>query len=464
MTEILLVDDDPSLLKMAHRYLQRAGFTATCSTTLAEGQLIGKNGRFDIVLLDVDMPDGCGLDVIQSFLNLPSQPEVIIFTGNGAVDGAAKAMQEGAWSYIEKQHFIRDINLHLTRALQFRAEKQTLKICPVALQRKHIIGNSEPLNKCLDQVARAAPADSGVLITGQTGTGKELFARAIHANSERARGNFVVVDCAALPASLFESLLFGHVKGAFTGAESTRNGLIKAADKGTLFLDEVGELPLEIQKKFLRVIQERRYLRLGETREQHSDFRVVAATNRDLDQMAEEGAFRQDLLFRLRAFTIDLPPLCERMDDLRELTRTFTSRLCDRFQLDGKGVAPDLFDCLASYEWPGNIRELKQVIEQTFANARSFPTLHSYHLPEQLRIHCAQAGLREHKISGPGKEIFSPGTWPEYKNQCERHYLNNLTRTSGGNIKEACRLSGLSRARLYELLKKHDITLASGRD
>ncbi len=460
MTHILLVDDDPSILKLASRYLERSGFTTTCCATLAEGKQAGHHDNYDIVLLDVDMPDGNGLDVIHSFRALPSEPEVIILTGNGVVDGAARAIREGAWSYIEKQNFIREIDLNLTRALQFRGEKQKITTIPVSLQRKHIIGTSDALQKCLDQIALAAPADAGVLITGETGTGKELFAQAVHNNSERIKGNFVVVDCAALPENLFESLLFGHIKGAFTGAASTRDGLIKAANGGTLFLDEVGELPMEIQKKFLRVIQEHSYRRLGEDTEQQSNFRLVAATNRDLDQMTRDGTFRKDLLFRLRTFTIELPPLRERMEDLRQLTRAFVGHLCDRFSLDDKGISPEFFDCLSCYDWPGNVRELKQVIEQAFANARPFPTLYGLHLPEQLRILHTQTGLSGQTPQEQNETPFSLPTWPEYKQQCEQHYLNTLVKATDCDIKMSCRLSTLSRARLYELLKKHHIQLS----
>ncbi|MCF6187894.1 MAG: sigma-54 dependent transcriptional regulator [Desulfobulbaceae bacterium] len=460
MTNILLVDDDPSILKLASRYLERSGFTTTSCATLAEGKQAGHVDDYDIVLLDVDMPDGNGLDLIHSFRALPSEPEVIILTGNGVVDGVARAIREGAWSYIEKQNFIKEIDLNLTQALQFRGEKQKIKTIPVSLQRKNIIGTSDALQKCLDQVALAAPADAGVLITGETGTGKELFAQAVHSNSERAGGNFVVVDCAALPENLFESLLFGHIRGAFTGADSTRDGLIRAADGGTLFLDEVGELPMEIQKKFLRVVQERSYRRIGEDTEQQSNFRLVAATNRDLDQMTRDGTFRKDLLFRLRTFTIELPPLRERMEDIRQLSRAFVGQLCDRFSMDGKGISPDFFDCLAGYNWPGNVRELKQVIEQAFAGARSFPTLYGYHLPEQLRILHTQNGLSSQVPPEQNGEPFSVRTWPEYKKQCEQHYLNALIKTTAGDIKASCRLSTLSRARLYELLKKHQIRVS----
>jgi len=460
MINILLVDDDLAILKMAGRYLERSGFLTTDCLTLAAGEEMGRKGEYDVVLLDVDMPDGSGLEYIQNFLNLPSKPEVIILTGNGAVDGAAQAIKEGAWSYIEKQNFIREIDLHLTRALQFRQEKKKIKIVPVSLQRKQIIGSSDALKSCLDQVALAAPADAGVLVVGETGTGKELFARAIHANSERARGNFVVVDCAALPENLFESLLFGHVRGAFTGADKNRDGLIKVADGGTLFLDEVGELPLEIQKKFLRVVQEGCSRRVGEDTEQQSDFRLVAATNRDLDQMVIETTFRKDLLYRLRAFTIELPSLRSRKEDLHEIARVFVNRLSVRFGLDEKGISPDFFECLACYDWPGNVRELKQVVEHAFANGRPFPTLHGWHLPEKLRILSAQSGLEKSPVDVVDKGDNALHSWPEYKRQSELNYLNDLVRISGGDIKELCRISTLSRARMYELLKKHKIQLS----
>jgi len=458
MTNILLVDDDRAILKMASKHLQRSGYLTSDCVTLATAEEMGKSDDYDVVLLDVDMPDGSGLDYIRSFLDLPSKPEVIILTGNGAVDGAAKAIREGAWSYIEKQNFIREIDLHLARALQFRREKKKIKAVPVSLKCRQIVGSSDALNRCFDQVARAAPAGSGVLVTGETGTGKELFARAIHDNSERACGNFVVVDCAALPENLFESLLFGHVRGAFTGADTSRDGLIKAADRGTLFLDEVGELPLEIQKKFLRVVQERCYRRIGEDTEQRSDFRLVAATNRDLDKMVETKMFRLDFLYRLRTFAIELPPLRARMEDIRELSRVFVNRLCVRFCVADKGISPDFFECLSSYNWPGNVRELKQVIEQAFANGSSFPTLYSWHLPEDLRVLNAQAGLKS-VVNTVGGEDDMLCSWPEFKKQSELHYLSNLVRITRGDIKKLCSVSTLSRARMYELLKKHHLRL-----
>ncbi|BCL62221.1 hypothetical protein DGMP_29140 [Desulfomarina profundi] len=308
MADILIIDDDLVLSEMLVDQMMRLGHKAEMVNTLAEGLEKSKECFYDVVLLDVQLPDGNGLESLGHFKNTSSCPEVIIITGQGEADGAEKAVLSGAWGYIEKPHVIRELNLQLTRALQYRQEKMRVNKIPVALKRKNIIGSSPAINKCLDQVAQAAASDVSVLVAGATGTGKELFAKAIHENSSRCHKNFVVVDCAALPENLIESTLFGHVKGAFTGADREQNGLVKQADGGTLFLDEVGELPLNTQKKFLRLLQEHEYRPVGSSSQQYSDFRLVAATNRNLEECVSRDEFRDDLLFRLQAVTIKLPP------------------------------------------------------------------------------------------------------------------------------------------------------------
>lgn len=380
------MDDDQVLSSMLTEQLQRQGYTTAAAHTLDHGLSLAMEGGWDVVLLDVQLPDGNGLDYLPKFTKAPSYPEVIIITGHGAADGAEKAVMGGAWSYIEKPHVIRDLPMHLTRALQYRKEKQRIKAVPVALQRNAIVGSSKAINHSLDQLATAAASHSNVLITGETGTGKELFAQALHENSDSSQHPFVVVDCASLPDTLIESTLFGHVKGAFTGADNAREGLIKHANGGTLFLDEVGELPLAIQKNFLRVLQERTFRPVGGTKELHSDFRLIAATNRNLSRMVQEGGFRNDLLFRLQSLSIPLPPLKERMDDIQDLLTHFLGKLCKRYQLETKGIAPDLIEALNQHSWPGNIRELNQVAEQIFAKNPNAPTLYAIHLPHKLRV------------------------------------------------------------------------------
>ncbi|MBU1418956.1 MAG: sigma-54 dependent transcriptional regulator [Proteobacteria bacterium] len=455
MARILIVDDDRVLCTMLIEQLQRKGYETDSANTLRQGLSLASEGGWDVILLDVQMPDGNGLEFIPDFIGAPLHPEVIIITGHGAADGAEKAIVGGAWSYIEKPHVIRDLPLHLTRALQFREEKQRFKSIPVALKRQAIIGNSSTLCSCLDQLASAAASDVSILLTGDTGTGKELFAQALHENSDRSSNRFVVVDCASLPDTLIESTLFGHVKGAFTGADRTQEGLIQHAHKGTLFLDEVGELPPAIQKTFLRVLQERKFRPVGGANEINSNFRLVAATNRNLKQMVADGTFRSDLLFRLQAMTIRLPPLRERLEDIRELVTYFLGKLCERYDQQTKGIGPDLIEALMNHDWPGNVRELYQTVEQIFAETIGIPTLFSVHLPQQLRVSLARATIQQ---GGKNNKLFgcSLPSWKEYKNQTELHYWENLMQLSGHNIQKACQISGLSRARIYQLLDKHD--------
>ena len=308
MANILIIDDDNLIRDSFSEVVRRMGHEPHVASSMSEGLKAIKTGRFDLVFSDVRMPDGSGLDLLPEIRQIDFPPEVIIMTGYGDPDGAELAIKNGAWDYIGKPVSIQEIMLPVERALQYR-EKSRVTVLPVSLKRDGIIGNGHKLRSCLDRLAQAAHSDASVLISGETGTGKELFAWAIHENSPRADKNFVVVDCAALPETLVESTLFGHVRGAFTGADKARDGLIKQADGGTLFMDEIGELSAGIQKTFLRVLQEKRYRPVGGSQEIKSDFRLVAATNRDLDGMSANGGFREDLLFRVRTLVIDLPPL-----------------------------------------------------------------------------------------------------------------------------------------------------------
>ena len=277
----------------------------------------------------------------------------------------------------------------------------------------------------------------------------------------------MVVDCAALTESLIESALFGHEKGAFTGADRTQTGLIKQADGGTLFLDEVGELPVTMQKAFLRVLQEHRFRPLGSKHEAESNFRLVAATNRNLEEMVKQGLFRNDLLFRLRSITIELPPLRTRPEDIKDLVLYHTARMCESYGLGPKGFAPEFLQVLTAYDWPGNVRELVNTLDMALAAARHEPTLFPKHLPSKMRIQMARALVGKGSLS----QSLTPGTAPpgaglpklrEYRdaavNLAEQQYLQNLMTMVAGNLKEACRISGLSQPRLYALLKLHKIS------
>ncbi len=466
MANVLIIDDDKAFCTMLSRMVKLIGHDVLCAFTLEAGLRTVVSGDFDVVFLDVKMPDGSGLDVLPRIKSVSPFPEVIIMTGRGDPDGAEIAIRDGAWDYVEKPASLNAIALPLTRALQYREEKMVRRM-PVVLKREGIVGGSSRMKACLNLLALAAGGTANVLITGETGTGKELFAQAIHRNGPRADGRFVVVDCAALPETLVESMLFGHVKGAFTGADRAREGLIKQADGGTLFLDEVGELPASIQKTFLRVLQEHKFRPIGGRDEIESRFRLIAATNRDLAGMVEAGTLRTDLLFRLRGISITLPPLREHPEDIKELVLYHAARLCERDELAMKGFSPEFFDVLSSYDWPGNVRELVNALESAMNVARYESTLFPAHLPTPIRIHMARSSFtKEDAPHGADAESGPlPLGRPSLKsvreaavNAAEKSYLEELLSSTQWDIDAACRISRLSRPRLYGLLKKHKIS------
>lgn len=463
MAEILIIDDDPGIGQMLSRLVSRMGHQAQTSLTLSEGMQFVNSQEFDVIFLDVRLPDGNGLEVLPDIRKTHAKPEVIIMTGLGDPDGAELAIKNGAWDYIEKPATIDKMKLPLIRALEFRSERAATH-APKMLKRGGIVGDSPPMRASLSVLAQAAASDANVLITGETGTGKELFARGIHLNSARAEKSFVVVDCAALPETLVESLLFGHVKGSFTGADKRQRGLIEQADGGTLFLDEIGELPLALQRSFLRVIQERRFRPIGADHEIQSDFRLICATNRDLEEMIRQGRFREDLFFRLRAFLLELPALRDHVEDIPDLVNHHVGKLCERYKIKTKTCAPDLLEALAAHRWPGNVRELVNALDRTIASAGAEPILFPYHLPTYLRVELARAsvGNKGNHEKEAAKTADGPlGTLRVVRDlavdRAEKSYLEDLMAYTRGDIKKACNVSGLSRGRLYALMKKHDV-------
>jgi two-component system, NtrC family, response regulator len=461
---ILIIDDDKMICEMLSHRVKKMGYTAKHATTLRDAFDLSRRESFDVIYLDVHMPDGNGLAAIAKLRDNPAEPEIIIMTGDAGADGAELAIKSGAWDYVAKPSSIHNLILPLERSLQYRAAK---KARPPSsnFKRDGIVGSSPAMSFCLDQTARAAESDANILITGETGTGKELIAWAIHCNSARAGKNFVVVDCAALSANLVESTLFGYEKGAYTGADKAQEGLIKQADGGTLFLDEIGELPLAVQKSFLRVLQERRFRPLGGKAEVESDFRLVAATNRNLDQMVVDGTFRSDLLFRIRSFHIETPSLRKRPDDILELTRYYIAKFCNRKAIPVKDLSPEFVHDLICYAWPGNVRELFNTLEQVMVEAGKYPLLFSKHLPVSLRIKVAATSFGGQNEVKPCKEDEGNGTglkkFSEVREstiaKMEQDYLRQAVSFCGGDMKKACELSGLSRSRFYELLKKYAI-------
>ena len=470
MALILIIDDDDNFCETMESLVIRMGHKFASAATLGDGIKILETQPVDILLLDVRLPDGNGLAALPAIKETAaSSPEIFIITGLGDPDGAETAIAEGVWDYIVKPTSVKQTRLSLTRALKYREEKKS-KQQAMSLDLTGIIGESPPMQQCFETMARGAASNATVLITGETGTGKELFAQTLHANSPRRDHGFIVVDCASLTETLMESTLFGHRKGAFTGAMERREGLVKLADRGTLFLDEVGEMPLSTQKSFLRVLQEKTFRPLGDAHEEKSNFRLIAATNRDLDAMVAEGTFRQDLLYRLRTIHLTLPPLRKRGNDIRLLAVHRIQRLCREYGMPGKKFEQGFFDTLFAYPWPGNVRELFNVLETAFVGAGNEETLFTMHLPGEIRIQVAKASIendrrrKDHPDDGPKKQgdagIFSDTRFPAfktYKQEMERRYLTRIIASANGDVKTILEWSGLSKSHFYSLLKKYDI-------
>lgn len=393
MARIFIIDSDPIFCETLGAIATGLGHSAEHSNTLAAAFPSPALRGADIIFLNTRLPDGNGLEVLPRLRTYAVKPEVIMITDAATADGAERAIRNGAWDYVAKQGAVDRMVLPLIRALDYRARRPS-KREEVRLKRDSIIGSSPGLTRCLDIVSEAAASDASALLYGETGVGKEVFARAIHDNSQRHGSPFVAVDCASLSRTLAGSTLFGHRKGAFTGADKDRDGLVAQAHKGTLFLDEVGELPLAMQKIFLRVLQEHRFRPVGGRAEITSDFRLICATNRNIEEMVSRGTFRSDLLFRMRTVVMHIPPLRERIEDLPELAEHYTRRLCGKYGMPTKGLSTDLTAALKDYQWPGNVRELIHTLERAVLSAQDDPKLFSRHLPDHVRISIARAAAQ----------------------------------------------------------------------
>ncbi len=473
MKSVCIIDDDPEVRDTIISLTRKLRLSSDAAGTLATGMDLLAQESFDVLFLDVRLPDGNGLAALGDIKRLPDAPEVIILTGMGDPDGAELAIQEGVWDYLVKPSPIKQIMLTLKRALRYREERRCDR-APVSLSLPGCVTVSPRMQPCLDQLAHAAWSSAAVLVTGETGTGKELFARLIHTNSTRSKGPFVTVDCASITETLVESTLFGHKKGAFTGAEADRIGLIQLADGGTLFLDEVGEMPMSLQKTFLRVLHEKTFRPVGGVSEIKSDFRLVAATNRHLEAMVDAGQFRRDLYFRLKTIELSLPPLRSRAEDIKPLTLSFVDGLCAEYGLPQKGFDAEFLAILEAYDWPGNVRELRSVVERSFLASSREKTLYGMHLPQDLRIKVTKSIL-EKGFQGQERLQEAAGRgWPErlpttadpirqtlkeYKESLERRYLESLLREHGRDFTAMIEISGLSRSHFYALLKKNNLAI-----
>ena len=374
MTRILVVDDEESLRRVTQVRLEQAGYSVCVAGSAEEAVEALERSPFDIVLTDLRMPAMSGLELLKHVRSNSPDTAVIIMTAYGTVESAVEAMKAGAFDYLTKPIDADELLLTIGRAIEHQSMRQEIQTLRSSLHDKYgfesILGRSKPLLYVLDVASRAAQSDSTVLIHGETGTGKELLAKALHFNSRRSGKPFVAINCAAIPRELLESELFGHVKGAFTGAISHKKGKIELAQGGTLFLDEIGEMPPELQVKLLRMIQEREIEKVGSLETVKVDIRIISATHRNLQAMIEDGAFREDLYYRLAVIPLELPPLRERQEDIPILVHHFFQRAKEKLNRPNLILPESLIPYFTAYRWPGNVRELENIIERLIVLAR----------------------------------------------------------------------------------------------
>src|SRR5246500_1695511 len=365
---VLIIDDEAGIRESLQTLLELEGYDVETAATGQQGLNRLGQRTFDLILLDLALPDRNGLDILAELRVQDPGVSVIMITAYGTVENAVRAMQSGAVNFVQKpwdnEKLLADVRAAVAR---HRAEEENIQLKRALKQRynfENIVGKSEAMLKIFDLVAQVAPSRSTVLLQGESGTGKELIAKAIHLNSPRRDRPFVPVNTGSMPADLLESTLFGHVKGAFTSAIASKKGLFEVADKGTLFLDEIGTMTMDTQSKILRVLQDRKFMHLGGVHELQVDVRIIAATNVDLRQMVREGKFREDLFYRLNVITIDLPPLRQRKEDIPLLVEFFLRKYAEENQRPVHRVSPETLRPLLNYAWPGNVRELENVIER----------------------------------------------------------------------------------------------------
>lgn len=443
---VLIVDDERNTREGLQRALQDRYDVLLAEDSQKAIQML-ESTPVDVMLTDLRMPGVDGMGLLRRAMSLPNSPVCIVMTAYGSIENAVQAMQAGAYHYVTKPVNLDELELVIQRALNSRrieSENVTLR---EQIEHKfglqNIIGESPAMHQVFETVQQVAPSRVTVLITGETGTGKELIAKAIHNLSPRKNGAFVAVHAAALPSSLLESELFGHERGAFTGAVERRIGRFELADGGTLFLDEIGELEPPMQVKLLRVLEERAFERVGGSKTLQVDVRLVAATNRNLKKLVSEGKFRDDLFYRLSVVAVDLPPLRERRDDIPLLVKAFLDEFGRENNKQVRELTPDALNLLLAYDWPGNVRELRNAIEQMVVLART-ERLTVRDVPSAIRV---AADLSKINVVRAGMTVLD----------AERQVILQALKQTNGNITKAAQKIGVSRRTLHRKLKKHEL-------
>ena len=458
MMKVLLVDDEEKALAVLCRSLNMLGYEATgVSSPRTACDTIRKLGP-DSVIVDLMMPEIGGLELLEQIKTIDGDLPVIVLTGYGTVKTAVEAMKKGAFDYVTKPYNIDEIDLTIKRAVEQRA------LCiENKMLRKRLLGQSlfcsivtddRGMKKLLKAVETLSNTDSTVLVTGESGTGKELVAKALHTAGMRGDRPFIIIDCGGLPETILESEIFGHVKGAFTGAYTDKKGYLEIAERGTVFFDEISELPFPLQKKLLRVIQEKEYSKVGDTKTKKANIRIIAATNRDLRTEVREGRFREDLYYRLNVVSLRVPPLRERRGDVPLLANYFLTEFNARFKKRVIAVADEVYERMMAYPWPGNVRELRNAIERavTFKEGN---TLFVEDLPEEI----SAAGDEAATNRVLAFKEFKEGTI----DTMTREYVTTLLTLHKGNVSKAAARAGLDRANFRKLLKRFQVSAADFR-
>ncbi len=445
---ILVIDDEDSMCNFMEIMLAKQGFAVNATTSPPEGIELVRNENYDLVIADLNMPEMTGIDVLKEVRSFKAEQEFVVMTAFASVDTAIEALKEGAADYITKPFKVDEIMLVIEKSINRRRlieENTTLK---KQLQGDNsfdnFVGRSEPMAKVKKLARRIAGSDSTVLIRGESGTGKDLVARAVHSMSPRCGGPFVTINCAALPESLLESELFGHVKGSFTGAIKDKDGLFRVASGGTFFLDEIGNTSLAIQVKLLRVLEDKKITPVGGIQPMDIDVRLIAATNADLEDDVRSGRFRSDLFYRLNVIPIEIPALRERMEDLPLLVDYFISRYCAKAGIQPKTISTEAMEILRGYAWPGNVRELENIIERAILLNRT-DELEPADIPDKLTHREATSVVQENDPGSPTLESI------------EKAYIHFVMSQTDGKKAEAARILGIDTSTLYRKIQRYDL-------
>ncbi|AJF06007.1 sigma-54-dependent transcriptional regulator [Geoalkalibacter subterraneus] len=452
-TQILVIDDEAHNRQALTLLLSHSGYQVQSAVTGEEALEIMEKKPFEIIITDLFLPGVSGIDILKRVKEDSPYTSVILITGNASAETAVEAMKEGAFDYITKPFNFEKLKVIVAKAV----EKSRLVAENLYLRQQlrgkykfdNIIGNSLPMQQVFSRLERIVNTESTILILGESGTGKELVAKAIHYNSPRKDKPFVAINCGAIPADLLESELFGHAKGAFTGAVSEKAGKFEAADKGTIFLDEIGTMPMHLQMKLLRVLQEQEIERIGTTRKVKLNVRVVSATNADLEDQVKKGQFREDLYYRLNVIPIELPPLRERREDIALLARNFLQKFCQEMDRSLMSISPAAMTALENYAWPGNVRELENLIERTVALTDS-----EIIEPQDLPPYIGEASGTDSVLASAPRVTESGVNMPEIIGNIERTMIQEALELSNGVKARAANLLSINRTTLVEKIKR----------